>query len=92
MWGNAALRGSPSTANLQSRFRPHNSYMASIGTLSSMTVYERLFVKGILKEWDAAVSRRDREAMIKLLDQVELADQAPSIVESALKRTTRSEA
>jgi hypothetical protein len=66
--------------------------MASIGTLSSMTVNERLFVKGILKEWDAAVSRRDREAMIKLLDQVELADQAPSIVESALKRTTRSEA
>jgi hypothetical protein len=54
--------------------------------LSGMTVNERLFERGLVTEWDAAVSRRDREAMIKLLDQVELADQAAWIADSKLGR------
>jgi hypothetical protein len=61
--------------------------MARISKLSGMTVNERLFEMGLLTEWDSAVSRRDREAMIELLDQVELVDQASSIVDSALKRS-----
>jgi hypothetical protein len=62
--------------------------MARISKLSGMTVNERLFEMGLLTEWGSAVSRRDREAMIKLLDQVELVDQASSIVDSALKGST----
>jgi len=54
--------------------------------LSSMTVNERLYVKGLLRAWDAAVLQRDREAMIDLLAQVELADQAVWIADTTLKR------
>jgi len=54
--------------------------------LSGMTVNERFYDKGLLTAWEAAVSRKDREAMIELLDRVELADQASAIADSVLKR------
>ncbi|MGB7171386.1 MAG: hypothetical protein WBD32_20445 [Acidobacteriaceae bacterium] len=38
--------------------------------LRGMTVNERLYTKGLLTEWDAAVSGKDPDAMIKLPDQV----------------------
>jgi hypothetical protein len=38
-----------------------------------MTVNERLVVSGLADEWDAAVRRRDREAMIAILMRVDLA-------------------
>ena len=62
--------------------------MARMSELSGMTVNERLFEKGLLTEWDSAVTRKDREAMIKLLDQVELPEQAAAIADATLKRNT----
>ena len=58
--------------------------------LSGMTVNERFYVKGLLAAWDTAVSHKDRQAMIKLLEQVELADQAASITDSTLERLNSS--
>lgn len=43
-------------------------------SLAGMTVNERLFHVGILDQWDAAARRRDRQQMIALLEQVEVAD------------------
>jgi hypothetical protein len=40
---------------------------------SGMTVNERFFSAGILGLWDDAKRRRDRAAMIDLLNQVEVA-------------------
>ncbi len=37
--------------------------------LQGMTVNERLGVLGLFDEWDAAVSSRDRDRMIKVLKQ-----------------------
>ena len=68
------------------RTLPHNGHMKRMGELSGMTVNERLFERGLVAEWDAAFSSRDREAMIKILGQVELADQADWIADSKLGR------
>jgi hypothetical protein len=51
-----------------------------------MTVNERLFVSGLMGEWDRAVQREDREKLTELLGKVELADQAATIVDSVLDR------
>jgi len=51
-----------------------------------MTVNERLFDAGLLAEWDAATQRQDCAAMERLLSQVELADQADSIIKTFLKQ------
>jgi hypothetical protein len=64
--------------------------MKSVSELSDMTVNERLYVKGLLTAWDAAVSRKDRDAMIEILGRVELSDQAASIADSVLKRKHNS--
>jgi hypothetical protein len=56
----------------------------SSGDFDGMTVNERLFVAGLLKEWDAAMNSSDRERMIRLLNEVDLADQASQIVNSLL--------
>lgn len=42
--------------------------------LAGMTVNERLFCVGIIDQWDEAARRRDRDAMIRLLEQVEVPD------------------
>jgi hypothetical protein len=53
---------------------------------SGMTVNERLCVAGLLQQWDQAVLNKNREKLAELLKRVELADQAPAIVESVLRR------
>jgi hypothetical protein len=54
--------------------------------LDGMTVNERLYARGLMAAWDVAVLKKDCEAMIKLLDQVELADDAPAIADSVLNQ------
>jgi len=51
-----------------------------------MTVNERLFVAGLLPEWDKALLNQDRLKRIELLRRVELADEAPAIIESISRR------
>jgi anti-sigma28 factor (negative regulator of flagellin synthesis) len=63
--------------------------MARMSELSGMTVNERLFARGLLSQWDAAVKEKNRNAMIQLVSEVELADQAASIADSALQREER---
>jgi hypothetical protein len=53
---------------------------------SGMTVNERLSSAKLLREWDQAVLRMDREKLSELLRRVELEDQAPAIIESVLRR------
>jgi len=62
--------------------------MKPMREFSGMTVNERLYAKGLFTAWDAAVSRKDRDAMIKLLAQVELSDQAALIADSTLNPNT----
>ncbi|WIB65729.1 hypothetical protein [Curtobacterium sp. MCBD17_040] len=50
---------------------------------AAMTVNERLSVAGLLPVWDAAVRRRDREAVASLLGRVGLADQVNEIADAA---------
>lgn len=54
--------------------------------LSGMTVNERLYVTGLLPEWEAAVQDGNRERLKELLRQVELNSQAPVIIEAELNR------
>ena len=49
-----------------------------------MTVTERLFNAGLLQEWDRAAEARNRERMVEILGQVELADEADGIVSKIL--------
>jgi hypothetical protein len=58
--------------------------------LSGMTVHERFYQRGLLSDWDAARLRKDRGAMIQLLGQVDLADQAAWIVDTILGPTTNT--
>jgi len=61
-------------------------------SLAGMTINERLFHLGILKDWDAAVRRRDRAAMIKLLEQTEVDDPDPIVdAVSPIPRNSASE-
>lgn len=39
-----------------------------------MTVNERLFHVGIMDQWSEAARRRDRDAMIRLLEQVKVSE------------------
>lgn len=43
-------------------------------SLIGMTINERLFHVGIFDQWHAAVTRRDRQEMIALLERVEVTD------------------
>jgi hypothetical protein len=49
-----------------------------------MTVNERLFVSGLMAQFDDAARGRDRTAMVAILSQLELADQADKIVGTIL--------
>lgn len=51
--------------------------------LAAMTVNERLHFVGLMDQWDAAARAHDREAMFKILKQVEIIDPAP-IVDAVL--------
>jgi hypothetical protein len=44
--------------------------------LGSMTVNERLTSVGLMDRWDAAVRDRDREEMLRIMEQVEVANPA----------------
>jgi hypothetical protein len=49
-----------------------------------MTTNARLYAAGLLDAWDAAVHARDRDRMIEVLCQVDLASQAESISDLVL--------
>jgi hypothetical protein len=51
--------------------------------LAAMTVNERLRFVGLMDQWDAAARAHDRDAMFKILKQVEIIDPAP-IVDAVL--------
>ena len=55
---------------------------------AGMTTNERLAEGGLLDEWDAAFERRDRNELIALLGQVDLAAQAAWITDQALQNRT----
>jgi predicted protein tyrosine phosphatase len=55
-----------------------------------MTTNERLVAAGLLAQWDSAVRSRDREAMISLLQQVEIASAgAAEIADTVLANPAR---
>ncbi|MDB5438328.1 MAG: hypothetical protein JWM33_755 [Caulobacteraceae bacterium] len=54
--------------------------------LAGMTVNERLSFAGLMGRWDQAVGDGNRDEMISVLSEVELADQAADIVASVLRR------
>jgi hypothetical protein len=49
-----------------------------------MTVNERLFETGLLEKWDNAARTRDRRAMIEILSQVDLGNQAERLADVVL--------
>jgi hypothetical protein len=53
---------------------------------SGMTINERLFAAGLLKEFDSACVSRDRTKMVELLGRVNLGDQAERIADSVLNK------
>lgn len=54
-----------------------------------MTVNERLYEAGLLDNWNAAVSSRNRGRMIELLEAVDLSDQAEWISDTVLARPSK---
>ena len=57
---------------------------AARSNYAGMTTNERLFVAGLIDDWDTAIEAHDRQAAIEVLGQVGLADQAASIVDTTL--------
>jgi hypothetical protein len=57
---------------------------------AGMTVNERLYLAGLLPRFDAATRAADRNALIDLLGQVDLADQAAAIADGVLSRSDPS--
>lgn len=49
-----------------------NVWLRRVLNYAGMTVNERLFVAGLLEEFDAAINARDREAAVELLRRVQL--------------------
>jgi hypothetical protein len=49
-----------------------------------MTVNERLFVTGLMNDWDQAARAGDRKTMVSILSKVGLQTQAVDMVEAAL--------
>jgi hypothetical protein len=62
--------------------------MAGEEDYSGMTVNERLFTAGLLEEWDAATSARDRGHLVAILRQVHVSDPDRS-VDAHLARPTK---
>ena len=50
---------------------------------AGMTLNERLVMAGMMDQWNAAARARDRAGMLKVLEQVEIAEPAP-IVDAVL--------
>jgi hypothetical protein len=64
--------------------------MASNPRYVGMTVNERLVISGLIGDWDKAVVKRDRAAMIAILMATELtSDQAPSTADATLANPER---
>lgn len=59
------------------------------GKYAGMTVNERLYEAGIMEEWDRAATSKNRDRMIELLGEVELADQAEQITDTVLSDPKR---
>ena len=56
---------------------------------AGMTMNERLVLSGLIARWDAAVAKRDREALLRICAQVGVAEGPTGrswIVDSALRR------
>lgn len=52
--------------------RRRADHAAEANTLAGMTRNERLYVRGLLPDWDAALERKDRDALLSLLKSVEV--------------------
>jgi hypothetical protein len=63
-------------------------YREDVSKISGMTVSERLYERDLFAAWDDATQGKDRRAMIALLGQVELEDQAEVIADEVLQRST----
>jgi hypothetical protein len=50
---------------------------------AGMTVNERLFTAGLLRDWDRAINSGDREAAIDILNRVDV-DNASATVDTVL--------
>ena len=53
---------------------------------AAMTVNERLSYAGLIHKWDCAIRYRDREALIAILTEIELSDQAEAIADAAMSK------
>ena len=59
-------------------------------TVGGMTVNERLVVAGLLQRWDQSVKARDRDAMIAILQSVDLPEtESARIADSVLANPTK---
>lgn len=56
---------------------------------AGMTTNERLYVAGLMPEWDAAAVSRDRKRMVEILGKVGLASQAYQIADALLANPKR---
>jgi hypothetical protein len=56
---------------------------------AGMTTNERLYVAGLMPEWDAAAVSRDRKRMVEVLGKVGLASQADQIADTVLANPKR---
>jgi hypothetical protein len=54
--------------------------------IAGMTVNERLFHMGLLSVWDHAIELDDKGKLREILKQIGLADQADSIIHTALNQ------
>lgn len=57
---------------------------ADASPYAGMTVNERLVLSGRIADWDAAVTARDRAAMVAVLERVDLGGQAGAIADRVL--------
>jgi cyclopropane fatty-acyl-phospholipid synthase-like methyltransferase len=62
--------------------------MQIMSKFGGMTVNERLYEAGFFPIWDEALKNADKNKLREILSQVELADQADVIIESALDFAT----
>jgi hypothetical protein len=66
---------------------PHNA-----DDLRGTTLNERLYLRGLLDEFDSALERRDRERLIELLEEVEICgSDAEQAVEEILKHCSNDQ-
>lgn len=62
--------------------------MAEAQSYAGMTINERLYAAGLMDQFDAAARARDRDAMISILNEVDVGDAAGS-ANAILKDPTR---